>query len=67
MPSYAPELLPFEQVWKYRKVDLLGNFVRFDFTDLEWEVDRSIANRGDRPELLRAFVRRVGFELNEYH
>jgi hypothetical protein len=67
MPSYAPELMPVEQVWKYGKIDLLGNFVPFDFTDLEWAVDRSIASIGDRPELLRAFVRWAGFELDESH
>ncbi|WP_224830364.1 hypothetical protein [Saliphagus infecundisoli] len=65
MPAYAPELMPVEQVWKSGKIDLLGNFVPFDFTDLEWEVDRAIASVGDRPELLRAFVRWAGFELDE--
>lgn len=67
MPSYAPELMPVEQVWKYGKIDLLGNFVPFDFIDLEWAVDRTIASIGDRPELLRAFVRWAGFELDESH
>lgn len=65
MPAYAPELMPVEQVWKYGKIDLLGNFVPFDFTDLKWEVDRSIASIGDRPDLLRSFVRWAGFELDE--
>ncbi len=67
MPTYAPELMPVEQVWKVGKIDLLGNFVPFNFTDLEWEVDGSIASIGDRPELLRAFVRWAGFELDESH
>lgn len=67
MPTYAPELMPVEQVWKAGKIDLLGNFVPFNFTDLEWEVDGSIASIGDRPELLRAFVRWAGFELDRSH
>lgn len=67
MPAYAPELMPVEQVWKSGKTDLLGNFVPFNFTDLEWEMDRSIALIGDRPELLRAFVRWAGFELDRSH
>ena len=63
LPPYAPDLNPVEHVWKHTKYDDLGNFIPDDLLDLELELDWSIGQTRQRPELLRSFFHATELEL----
>lgn len=67
LPTYAPDYNPVEQVWKSVKYDDLANYVPLDLAALKARLDQSLRTIQDRPELLRAFVRWAGFDLDESH
>ena len=55
LPPYAPDLNPVEHVWNHTKYGDLANYVPEDLLALELEVDRSIDQARQRPDLLRSF------------
>ena len=55
LPSYAPDLNPVEHVWNHTKYCDLANYVPDDVLDLELELDWSMDQTRERPELLRSF------------
>ena len=63
LPPYAPDLNPVEHVWNHTKYGDLANFVPDDLLDLELELDWSIDQTRQRPELLRSFYHAAELEL----
>jgi transposase len=63
LPPYAPDLNPVEQVWNHTKYGDLANYVPDDLADLEFELEYSIDQTRDCPELLRSFFRAAELEL----
>jgi len=55
LPPYAPDLNPVEHVWNHTKYGDLANYVPDDVLDLKIELEMSIEQTRDRPELLRSF------------
>jgi transposase len=55
LPPYAPDINPVEHVWKHTKYDDLANYVPDDLLDLEMELECSIDQTRERPELLKSF------------
>jgi transposase len=55
LPPYAPDLNPVEHVWNHTKYGDLANYVPDDLLDLELEVDWSIHQARQCPDLLRSF------------
>jgi len=55
LPPYAPDLNPVEHVWNHTKYGDLANYVPDDVLDLEIELEMSIEQTRERPELLRSF------------
>lgn len=55
LPPYAPDLNPVEHVWNHTKYGDLANYVPDDVLELELELDWSIEQTRQRPELLRSF------------
>ena len=62
LPPYAPDLNPVEHVWNHTKYGDLANYVPDDVLDLEIELEMSIEQTRERPELLRSFFHAA--ELN---
>ena len=54
LPPYAPGLNPAEHVWGHTKYANLANYIPDDLLDLELELDWSIDQTRQRPELLRS-------------
>ena len=63
LPPYAPDLNPVEHVWNHTKYGDLANYVPDDLLDLELELDWSIGQTRQRPELLRSFYHAAELEL----
>ena len=63
LPPYAPDLNPVEHVWKHTKYDDLANYIPDDLLDLELELECSIDQTRERPELLRSFFHAAKLEL----
>ena len=63
LPPYAPDLNPVEQVWNHTKYGDLANYVPDDLADLEFELQYSIDQTRDCPELLRSFFHAAELEL----
>ena len=63
LPPYAPDLNPVEQVWNHTKYGDLANYVPDDLADLEFELEYSIDQTQDCPELLRSFFHAAELEL----
>jgi len=55
LPPYAPDLNPVEYVWDHTKYGDLANYVPDELLDLELELDWSMHETRERPELLRSF------------
>ena len=55
LPPYAADLNPVEHVWNHTKYGGLANHVPDDVLDLEIELEMSIEQTRERPELLRSF------------
>ena len=55
LPPYAPDLNPVEHVWNHTKYGDLANYIPDDLLDLELELECSIDQTRERPELLRSF------------
>lgn len=63
LPPYAPDLNPVEHVWKHTKYDDLANYIPDDLLDLEIELELSIDQTRERPELLRSFFHGADLKL----
>ena len=63
LPPYAPDLNPVEHVWNHTKYGDLANYVPEDLLALELEVDWSIDQARQRPELLRSFFHAAKLKL----
>lgn len=63
LPPYAPDLNPVEHVWNHTKYGDLANYIPDDLLDLELELDWSIGQTRQRPELLRSFFHAAELEL----
>ena len=63
LPPYAPDLNPVEHVWNHTKYGDLANYVPDDVLDLEIELEMSIDQARERPELLRSFFHAAKLEL----
>ena len=63
LPPYAPDLNPVEHVWNHTKYGDLANYVPEDLLALELEVDRSIDQARQRPDLLRSFFHAAKLKL----
>jgi transposase len=55
LPPYAPELNPVEYVWDHTKYCDLANYIPDELLDLKLELDWSMHQTRERPELLRSF------------
>jgi transposase len=63
LPAYAPDLNPVEHVWNHTKYADLANYVPDDLGELELQVECSIFQTGERPELLRSFFHAAELEI----
>ena len=63
LPPYAPDLNPVEHVWNHTKYAELANYIPDDLLDLELELDWSIDQSRQRPELLRSFFHAAELEV----
>jgi transposase len=63
LPPYAPDLNPVEHVWNHTKYGDLANYIPDDLLDLELELECSIDQTHERPELLRSFFHAAQLEL----
>jgi transposase len=63
LPSYAPELNPPEQVWRYSKYTDLANFAPRDTWELDGAIRNSIAFIKSQQHLLRSFFKKAGLEI----
>jgi hypothetical protein len=52
-----------EHVWKHTKYDDLANYIPDDLLDLELELECSINQTRERPELLRSFFHAAELDL----
>ena len=57
LPGYAPELNPAEPMWKYEKVDELGNFTPADVAELDRAIHRRMDATARDQDRLRSFFR----------
>jgi transposase len=63
LPGYAPQLNPAELVWSHTKYGELANNIPDNIEDLRFDITLSLARKGRRPDLLRAFFRHAGLPL----
>lgn len=63
LPPYAPDLNPVEHVWNHTKYGDLANYIPDDLLDLELELECSIDQTRERPELLRSFFHGAELEI----
>lgn len=63
LPPYAPDLNPVEYVWDHTKYGDLANYIPDDLLDLELELDWSMVQTRQRPELLRSFFHAAKLEI----
>ena len=63
LPPYAPDLNPVEHVWNHTKYGDLANYIPDDLLDLELELECSIDQTRERPELLRSFFHAAKLEI----
>jgi transposase len=63
LPPYAPDLNPVEHVWNHTKYGDLANYIPDDLLDLELELEYSIDQTRERPELLRSFFHAAELEI----
>ena len=63
LPPYAPDLNPVEHVWNHTKYGDLANYIPDDLLDLELELDWSLEQTKERPDLLRSFFHAAELKL----
>lgn len=63
LPPYAPDLNPVERVWSHTKYGDLANYIPEDLIDLEVELEYSIDQTRQRPDLLRSFFHAAKLEI----
>ena len=63
LPAYAPELNASESIWKYMKVEKLGNRVHESLADVYRSVGRALESLRYRHDLLRSFFGRAGLDI----
>jgi transposase len=61
LPGYAPELNPDEGVWRYLKRVELRNMICADLEELTSQFWAAFRRLLDKPQVLRACVREVGY------
>jgi transposase len=63
LPPYAPDLNPVERVWSHTKYGDLANYIPEDLLDLEIELEYSIEQTRQCPNLLRSFFHAAKLEI----
>jgi len=63
LPPYAPDLNPVERIWSHTKYGDLANYIPEDLIDLEVELEYSMDQTRQRPELLRSFFHAAKLEI----
>jgi len=63
LPPYAPDLNPVDKMWGHTKHADLANYVPDDLVDLEIELEMSIRQTRERPQLLRSFFHAAELKL----
>lgn len=62
-PTYAPDLNPVEDVWSHVKYGELANFTPLDQATLKTHVERLVAAKQDRSQLLQDYIRNAELEF----
>ena len=63
-PPYAPELNPVDRVWAYLKYGRLANYTPADLVELRNTVTSELVRLQKRSELLPAFIRGTGLDVD---
>ncbi len=63
LPPYAPDLNPVERIWSHTKYGDLANYIPEDLLDLEVELEYSMDQTRQCPELWRSFFHAAKLEI----
>lgn len=64
LPGYAPDLNPDEGIWQYLKQVELKNTCFATLPELETAARAALQRIGDKPEIVQACYRQIGYDLS---